>query len=266
MAQSLYNISKDILDLINEIEINGGEVTDEDVAKLEITKEELKDKLSNYRHAYAKLTDEVDACKKEEARLKNFRKVKENTANRLKSNMLNAVLQFGDIGKTGNRVVNLSDCKLYTKKTYNIDIDDEIATAFTSCFMDGMYELYKDGMIDKLNFQGELQSMDVETFIASLNANFKAEYPELAAKLEETKGHLFTINDLMSFKVEVQIPITFAQMITVAGYSTAVAYFDNEDNSIIARDIEKSTIGNLIKQDVDITFATRCESESLIIK
>ena len=63
--QSLFAISCELEDIFFEIEEAGGEVTEEILAKLAITEENLKQKLDCYRKAYTAISLEADDCKKE---------------------------------------------------------------------------------------------------------------------------------------------------------------------------------------------------------
>ena len=110
---SIYNITTELEDIFLELEENGGELTPELEERLAITQESLKSKLDSYRKAYTMFNLEAESCKKEEQRLAVLRKTKENNAERLKSVMLDAVITYGDLGKSGNKVINLVDSTLY---------------------------------------------------------------------------------------------------------------------------------------------------------
>ena len=114
---SIYNITTELEDIFLELEENGSELTPELEERLAITQDNLKEKLNNYRKAYTMLNLDAESCKKEEQRLAVLRKTKENNAERLKGIMLDAVIAYGDLGKSGNKVINLVDSKLYTKNS-----------------------------------------------------------------------------------------------------------------------------------------------------
>ena len=123
---SIYNITTELEDIFLELEENGGELTPELEEHLAITQDNLKSKLDGYRKAYTVLNLEAESCKKEEQRLAVLRKTKENNAERLKSVMLDAVITYGDLGKSGNKVINLVDSKLYTKNSKCVEIDENL--------------------------------------------------------------------------------------------------------------------------------------------
>ena len=127
---NIYNITAELEDIFLELEENGGELTPELEERLAITQDNLKSKLDGYRKAYTVLNLEAESCKKEEQRLAVLRKTKENNAERLKGVMLDAVIAYGDLGKSGNKVINLVDSKLYTKNSKCVEIDENLNQIF----------------------------------------------------------------------------------------------------------------------------------------
>lgn len=61
--QSLYSIDMRLSSIIDEIIENGGEITEELAKKLEITQDNLKEKLDNYRKVIAEISSRIDYCK-----------------------------------------------------------------------------------------------------------------------------------------------------------------------------------------------------------
>lgn len=104
---SIYNITTELEDIFLELEENGGELTPELEERFAITQDNLKSKLDGYRKAYTMFNLEAESCKKEEQRLAVLRKTKENNAEILKGVMLDAVIAYGDLGKSGNKVIDL---------------------------------------------------------------------------------------------------------------------------------------------------------------
>jgi hypothetical protein len=91
---------------------------------------------------------EAESCKKEEQRLAVLRKTKENNAERLKGVMLDAVIAYGDLGKSGNKVINLVDSKLYTKNSKCVEIDENLNQIFIDLVLEHLQSLWDNDMID----------------------------------------------------------------------------------------------------------------------
>ena len=116
MKTTLYNITINYNELMNEIEANEGVLTDEQINALEITEKELQSKSIAYleviKHKEARNTLIDDEIK----RLQAMKKVNNNITSRLKDNLLNAVKTFGgfEVGLT----------KFGTRKSQSIEVED----------------------------------------------------------------------------------------------------------------------------------------------
>lgn len=69
MEKSLYAISFELESLIDKIIESDGEITDDIEEQLKISKEELYQKLGNYRRAVCMIENRAAACKAEKQRL-----------------------------------------------------------------------------------------------------------------------------------------------------------------------------------------------------
>ena len=121
--ESLYQISGKLLSIFGEIESADGEVTEEQLENLQITKDELDDKFDSYVKAIRCWELDINACKEEEKRIKANRNTKENRIERLKKYMLDAVMQFGVQGKT-NKYYELPDSRIYTRDSQEVVYND----------------------------------------------------------------------------------------------------------------------------------------------
>lgn len=144
---NIYNITAELEDIFLELEENGGELTPELEERLAITQDNLKSNLDGYRKAYTVPNLEAESCKKEEQRLAVLRKTKENNAERLKGVMLDAVIAYGDLGKFGNKVINLVDSKLYTKNSKCVEIDKNLNQIFIDLVLEHLQSLWDNDMM-----------------------------------------------------------------------------------------------------------------------
>ena len=126
---SLYNIEQELLDVIATLEDNGGELTPELEERLIIGQDNLREKLTSYVAVINEMTAKIDACKCEEKRVSSLRKSRENTLDRVKESVLNAVRLFGDATKNGNYVIDLDTCRLSTRAS----IDEERVDDYIKC-------------------------------------------------------------------------------------------------------------------------------------
>lgn len=260
---SIYDINRELEDIFLELDENGGELTPELEERLKINQQNLNDKLNDYRKAYTTLSLEADNCRKEEQRIAALRKTKQNNADRLKNVMLEAVINYGDCGKSGNKVINLVDSKLYTRNSNCVEIDGYVCDIFVDLVFEQLEELWDNDMLDP-NINGTLNN---EEFIKVINEKLVSKYPFIAEKLKEETGEYFTINDLyaIDIKMELEYPLEF--FLKMNNFDVVNAYFNHKIyiNRII--NMNKVKLSNLIKNcEGGVNIAKIVSKPSLIIK
>lgn len=186
---NIYEIKQSLLSLFEEIEENGGEITEEQERLLDIKQEELNVKLNNYHQAIASWNADINACKEEEKRIAAVRKKHENRIKRLKEAMCDAVIHFGNDGKSGNKVIELPTVRLYTKSTTKVEVDQERIDNLINIFT--MY-------ITKLDQAGALYTkydVDLTVIKDSINNIAKTEFGDNYIP--------YTLSDLTTLKLDI---------------------------------------------------------------
>ena len=117
--KSLYNITTEFAEIMQEIEANEGEITPIYEAALEIVEDELEQKATNYVEFIGDRTAFIARIDEEVKRLQALKKANKNLIERLKNNLLSAVLQFGDFTITKGLK------KFTTRKSQSLIIEDE---------------------------------------------------------------------------------------------------------------------------------------------
>ena len=115
--KNLFNIDAELYEVYNEIENNGGEMTPELEATLEITEAERLTKGEGYVYVIKQLRSQSDMIKSEIKRLQELAKRYENSADKLSDTLLQSVVAHGQI-KTA--LVTIS-----TRKSKSVSITDE---------------------------------------------------------------------------------------------------------------------------------------------
>lgn len=262
MGKSLYAIKADIEAIFDEIDNNDGIITEEQIDELTIHQEELRDKLDSYRHVLSRYNRDVEYCKAEETRIACIRKRNQKIVDRLKSIMLNAVLRYGDTNKNGNKYVEFTDGKIASRATKVIEIDNMIACHFKTIVINRLYELYNNGMldIDDAGAGVEIQSLDLESFITTINANYAAEYPE---EYERIEGG-FTVDDLYTYGIKIEFELSLADLCKVEKYDITNAMFNHQAEVI--DNISKIYIKREFDNGAKINIASQCISQTLSVK
>ena len=253
---NIFNISRELDDILCQIEENGGEITPELEERLAITEDKLYDKLDSYRRVYSKFMSDAKTCKEEETRIAKLRKTKENQAEKLKDTMLTAVQQFGALGKSGNRSINLPDSKLYTKSSACTEVDLNRSSILMQLFLDVYHVAWSQDTLD-----GQYGSMTDAILLDMINDRFAKNYPN-----EEVVP--FTIDDLYNLKINFNFSFNLSELNCTDKFSLLQAWFDNAeiDGSSISADVNKTSVKARINDGDDISIASVVYHDSLIIK
>ena len=254
---NIFNISRELEDIFYQIEENGGEITPELEERLAISEENLRDKLDGYRRVHSKLMSDAKTCKEEETRIAKLRKTKENQAERLKDTMLAAVQQFGALGKSGNRLINLPDAKLYTKASACTEVDNNRVSILMQLFLDIYQTSWDNDMLEV-----EHGAIEDNQLLDMINEKYKGLYPN-----EDIV--VFTVDDLDALKINFSFTFSIRDLNSITKFSLLQAWFDNApltNGSFIQGDYNKTEIKNRIADGADITIANVVAHDSLIIK
>ena len=253
---NIFNISRELEDIFYQIEENGGEITPELEKRLTISEENLRDKLDGYRRVHSKLMSDAKTCKEEETRIAKLRKTKENQAERLKDTMLAAVQQFGALGKSGNRLINLPDAKLYTKASSCTEIDMNRSAILMQIFLDIYQTAWEQDTLDE-----QYGNMSNAELLNKVNTKLVELYPN-----EEVIP--FTMDDLYTLKINFHFSYSIGELNDISKFSLLNAWFDNDkmSSNFIEGDMNKTEVKNRIKDGANISIANIVEHDSLIIK
>ena len=153
---NIWQIQQELLDIFNELEENGGELTPELEDKLNITQSEFKNKIENYLYVIKQTESDINACDAEAKRLTALKKSKQNTIDRIKSIMAKAIEQFGDENKNGNRFIDLGTAKITVRTSDKVIVNDDFAENLVNSTFDEVRSMV---------FTKELQSNDLKDLL-----------------------------------------------------------------------------------------------------
>jgi hypothetical protein len=122
---NLFDIASEYLMILDELEENGGELTDDILDRLNINRDELNDKLENYRKVIAMYEGQIRTLGEEVDRLKAKMKVKNNIIDRLKDRIKIAISTYGNPTKTGSKSYETEFSKFTFVKTKSVVFDDD---------------------------------------------------------------------------------------------------------------------------------------------
>lgn len=185
---SLYQIQEDILRIFNDVEAAEGEITDEQYDALVIKQEELKTKLDAYVKAIKSWEVDEKALKDEKKRFNDRQNVFKNRIERLKKAALDAVLTFGEQGKS-NMFIELPTCRLFSRSSQSIEVDE----ARIRIFMEELERYVRELVTADILYSGK--DVDLQGILDVINANVKATHGD---SIEP-----FTLNDLIAIKINI---------------------------------------------------------------
>lgn len=248
--KSLYQISEELQDIINNIEDNGGEVTENIMNTLTISQNELREKAQSYCNVINMLNGDIDACKAEKKRINDLQNTRKNTVDKLKSVLLDALNKFGDEGKSGNKVLDTQLYKLFTKSTKSISVNEERLNTFAYYVISYMSELKSNGILSL----GE--DIDYTGMVNAINAVIKANRGE--------EYESFTVQDLLSLNFNVNLSIPIGRIIFEKNQALIDVLIDNA--ALVTNDITDSSKELIKGGDDRFTIANLETKQSLTIK
>ena len=252
---SLYNISSEILRIFENVENNEGEITDEEYNSLVIKQEELKTKLDCYVKAVKEFNASAAFCKTEKKSIDDRKKIYENRVIRLKKAMLDAVNNFGELGKN-NKFIELESCRLYTKASTAVNVDEDRVNLFMTHFEKFLREVVNGDVL----YTGE--DVDLQGILDVINTNIEAE--------QEYGFVPFTLNDLTTFKIGIKSTATIYELFR-SHKDAILEYAHNPFTSEISNETAKEDWKTIItvadeQGTAKPTMAELVKNESLIIK
>ena len=256
MSNSIWNIDEKLQNLIEEIEENGGEFTEEQEQELALTQEEFNNKVDSYCAIIDKYQSYADTCKNEKKRINEIQKVRENIITKLKNVLLNAVDKYGIIGKSNNKTFETATRKLFTKTLSSLNVDEERVNTLTKYFIEYVNELYVNGVLD---------GNDEEVLTTIVNVINQIAKSELGDEYQP-----FNVNDVKSIKINFNIELELSDLLN---RPTIIDYIRNSTLvSDFTKNVSKDDVKflNSIEQDKEnpqfVTIANFVNKTSLTIK
>lgn len=232
MEDNIYKIQENINRIFIEIEENAGEITEEQLEQLNINQENLKQKLSDYNKAIQVYKNYNEGVSNEIKRLQELKKTRTNRIEVLRNTIKNAVINFGTDGKSGNKIIELEDCKLFTKSTESVIENKERLDILRYEFIEYCRELYKNDLLITRD------DIDIQGLIDAINAKCIAERGEAFAP--------FTIYDFICVNIIFKFTVSLKDLIESNNYLLQ-AYYGLDYSTGIDMDIDKNTVKYIVK-------------------
>ena len=157
---NIYQLSKELLAIFDELEENGGELTPELEQQLAVTEENFKGKIEDYTKVINHYKDDLNAIKAETDRLKRLKESKERIVERLSKVVIDAIDNFGDENKNGVKYIDYGTGKVSIRRTQAVQLYDDNIEHIIVCLnkiinlenynnqLDIIDKIEEDGLID----------------------------------------------------------------------------------------------------------------------
>lgn len=227
MTGSLYTISEELRNIFNSVIENDGEITEEQYNSLIITQENFKEKIEDYCKAIAMTKYEVDGCKCEKKRINDNQQVKVNLIEKLKSRLLDAVLEFGDdkVGKNGvTKTLDAGTFKLFTKNLIKFVAEEYRTNLLRDTLLSYFKELFinKVLVVDDYAEKTISEEDEVSGMLGAVNAIAKSRFitdlENGVTPIYLTEWTDFTIDDLKALSLTFTFNVNAYDLITDGTY------------------------------------------------
>lgn len=197
---NIYNIQQDILSIFNELEENGGDLTPELEERLNIKKEEFKDKIKSYAGVIKMLEHDISDIKEEKTRLNDLQKSKEKSIERLKKVMIYAIGKFGDTTKNGSKFIDYGTGKVSIRTTQTVEVNEDSANRFLNRIFCGL-KWYAD------NNQLSRSLIDISDVMSFANSRTQEE------ENNDVETDEYSLKDIEHLSASINLDINIRELI-----------------------------------------------------
>ncbi len=121
---NIWQIQQELLGIFNELEENGGELTEELEQQLVISQEDFRAKVESYTNVIKSVKADIAAIDQESKRLAELKKSKTAVIDRLSKVIISAVEMFGDTTKTGGKFFDYGTGKVSIRNSQKVELDE----------------------------------------------------------------------------------------------------------------------------------------------
>ena len=190
--RSIYAIQQEYVNLIEELEENGGELTEELEAILMKNEEDFKQKVKNYVFIIKEKESSLALLDDEIRRLQALKKTRKTVIDKLETTILNALLLYGKIDNKSGVVRYEGDTfKLSTRKSNKTIVYD--SEGLEAALIDKAFEVTTDEEFDEFRYKLDHGILDVAykvPFDENGVATVEFEEPAPAGSLFDNHGEI----------------------------------------------------------------------------
>ena len=245
---NIWQIQQDLLDIFNELEDNGGELTPELEEKLAVTQEDFKNKIKSYGEVIKSLKGEIDTIDKETTRLKELKDAKNKVIERLSKVIAEAITKFGDETKSGGKFLDYGTGKISVRNTQKVEVDTERTDAIAKSVF---------------NYFNAL------AYTRELNSVHNLDEQEVREAIKNSDGGMeFSSDELYNIPATITFDVNFKDLLDNNGIDFMQTFFRLITNYKVKSNVSKTVMKDVIKEGMfDVSKIAHIEqNQSITIK
>lgn len=174
---NIFEIEKELLDVANELEENGGELTPELEEKMKITQDTFKTKVQGYINVIKQLKSDIRLVDDEINRLTQMADQKSKTVQRLTDILIIAINQFGELNKNNVKFVDYGTGKVSVRKTKAVEVNEELVNSTAKDLQNTITYLKETNQIHVVNGINMNVSPELKHELDDVKASFTVDIP-----------------------------------------------------------------------------------------
>lgn len=252
---NIFDIQQDLSSIFEELEENGGELTEELYEKLNISQEEFKSKVEAYINVIKSAKNDIELCKKENQRLRDRQKVKENLIDRLSKIVISAVEQFGDTTKTGTKFLDYNTGRVSIKNTQSVELNCLNSQICNDAIAALRYK-FENKQLEGYN------SVDCQEIINDVINTSKSEDVDFRYPIEVQE---LNTEDICALNTKITFTVNLGDLMQGEGFDFIRHFLKYNNNYKVEDGTSKSDVKELCQVD-DLHIAKIVNNKSIMIK
>lgn len=254
---NIWQIQQELLSIFDELEENGGELTEELESQLAISQEDFRSKVENYTNVIKAVKADIAAIDEETKRLATLKKSKNVLIDKLSKVIINAVDMFGETTKNGGKFFDYSTGKVSVRNSQKIELDDDKLETISNEFLNA---ISVEAMMGNASNRESFTYEDIiqrckEHRMRDKETGLYIKYPQDVTK-----------EDIQNTVVEITFKEHIQDIMKGDGYDILKQLFMYNNSTSIVPKIDKTQLKNELKDSDNITIGKIKNNKSLIIK
>ena len=244
---NIWQISQELQSVIDELEENGGELTEDLEDRLTVSQADFKTKVKSYGEVIKHIEGDIKLIDEEIARLKDLKESKKKAIDRLSKVIIWAIDMFGETTKSGGKFVDYGTGKISVRNTEKVEVDTDATDTAVKNFLSYL------SMLDYTNELDNYNGISPDSVIEALK--------EGDTPVSLTPEELNTINASFSFDIPLNTIMYGKGFEFIRHFTKFISSYKAKSN------MNKTELKNVLKEDVTLPhIASIVKNQTISIK